>query len=146
MKKLIKKWNLWVHKQCTDDCSRRKVNICGYCSCTVHWTVTAFLQKRVKTKKEKKKKEQNAASHKRRRSLSAIQTSTIFVPFWYFFKLEGINYALAFELWHYDRLMVEVWNLGVFLKRTFYMVEDNLCMALRVSRNGLYSITKWKIL
>lgn len=62
-----------------------------------------------------------------------------------FFKLEGI-YTLAFKLWHYDRLMVEVWNLGVFLKRTFYMVEDNLYMALRASRNGLYSITKWKIL
>ena len=63
----------------------------------------------------------------------------IFVQFWYFFKLEGI-YTLAFKLWHYDRLMVEVWNLGVFLKRTFYMVEDNLYMALRVSRNGLYRV------
>ena len=39
-------------------CSLEKVNICGYCSCNSAWTVTAFLQKRVK--KKKKKKTQNA--------------------------------------------------------------------------------------
>ena len=74
MKKLIKN-EICVSVNSTQIyCSRRKVNICGYCSCTVHWTVTAFLPKRVK--KKKKKKNENTASPKRRRSLSAIQTST----------------------------------------------------------------------
>ena len=49
--KIDKKWNLWVHEQCKNHCSLKKVNICGYCLCNSVWTVTAFLQKRMKKKK-----------------------------------------------------------------------------------------------
>ena len=81
MKKLIKNEICGSVNSAQMHCSLGKVNICGYCSCTVHWTVAAFLQKRVKTKQKKKKKKneknENVASHKRRRSLSAIQASTM---------------------------------------------------------------------
>ena len=54
-----------------------KVNICGYCLCTVHWTVAAFLQKRVKTKKKKNENNENATSLNAD-AISAIQTSTLY--------------------------------------------------------------------
>ena len=41
--KVVEKWNLWIHEQCTmctDWLKKvRKVKLCGYCSCTVQWTV-----------------------------------------------------------------------------------------------------------
>ena len=55
MKKLIKNEICGSMNSAQMHCSLEKVNICGYCSCNSAWTVTAFLQKRVK-----KKKTQNA--------------------------------------------------------------------------------------
>ena len=88
MKKLIKNEICGSVNSARMHCSLGKVNICGYCSCTVHWTVAALLQKRVKTKKKKERKEQNAASHKRKRTLSAIQTSTKTTSFFWWVPLD----------------------------------------------------------
>ena len=48
--KIDKKWNLWVRKQCTDALFTEKSQ---HLRLTVHWTVAALLQKRVKKKKNK---------------------------------------------------------------------------------------------
>ena len=66
--KIDKKWNLWVHEQCMNALFNKKVNICGYCSCTVHWTVATFLQKTREKKKKKKKNEWKRNFTKRRRN------------------------------------------------------------------------------
>ena len=52
--KIDKKWNLWVHEQCTNALFTEKVNICGYCSLNSSRTPPKTREKK------KKKKEQNA--------------------------------------------------------------------------------------
>ena len=81
MKKLIKNEICGSMNSARMHCSLEKVNICSYCSCTVHWTVAAFLQKRVKTKKKKRKEKKRTKwmktqLHLNADAISAIQTST----------------------------------------------------------------------
>ena len=74
MKKLMKSEICGSINSAQIHCSLRKVNIYGYCLCTVYWTVAAFLQKCVK-KKKKNEKNENATSVNAD-AISAIQTST----------------------------------------------------------------------
>ena len=74
---------MWVHEQYTDalfiEKSQHLRLLFMYCSLnSSHIPPNTRENKKKKEKKRKKKerKEQNASSHKRRRSLSAIQTST----------------------------------------------------------------------
>ena len=62
----------------------RKVNICGYCSMNITWTVTAFLQNAWKKKKRTKTQNTDVGSKRRRESkhtlyfiLNIIQVSTL---------------------------------------------------------------------
>ena len=74
MKKLLKSEICGFMNNAQMHCSLGKVNICGYCSLNS----SRIPPKTRENKKKKKKNEKNeiAASPKRRRSLSAIQTST----------------------------------------------------------------------
>ena len=77
MKKLIKNEICGSVNSTQMHCSLGKVNICGYCSLNSSRAPPKTREnKKKKEKKKKERKEQNAASHKRKRTLSAIQTST----------------------------------------------------------------------
>ena len=76
MKKLLKSEIRGSMNSAQIHCSLRKVNICGYCSLNISRIPPKTHEN--KKKKKKNEKNKNTASHKRRRSLSAIQTSTIF--------------------------------------------------------------------
>ena len=75
--KVDKKWNLWVREQCTDALFTEKSQHLRplFMHCSLN---SSRIPPKTREKKEKKKNEknENAASPKRRRSLSAIQTST----------------------------------------------------------------------
>ena len=77
--KVAEKWNLWVYEQCTDALFTGKSQhlrlLFMHCSLNSSRIPPKTREKKRK-KKRKEKKNENAASPKRRRSLSAIQTST----------------------------------------------------------------------
>ena len=77
--KIDKKWNLLVHEQCTDVLfigkSQHLRLLFMHGSLNSSRTPPKTRENKKKNKK-KERKEQNAASHKRKRTLSAIQTST----------------------------------------------------------------------
>ena len=77
MKKLLKSEICGSIINAQMHCSPEKVNICGYCSLNSRRIPPKSREKEKKKKKKgKNEKNENAASPKRRRSLSAIQTST----------------------------------------------------------------------
>ena len=75
--KVAKKWNLWVHKRCTDALFTGKSQhlrlLFMYCSLNRNRIPPKTREK----KKKKNEKNENAASPKRWCSLSAIQTITV---------------------------------------------------------------------
>ena len=75
--KVDKKWNLWVREQCTDALFTEKSQHLRllFMHCSLN-SSRIPPKTREKKKKKKNEKNENAASPKRRRSLSAIQTST----------------------------------------------------------------------
>ena len=80
--KVTEKWNLWIHEQYTDALFTGKSQhlrlLFMDCSLNSSRIPPKTRENKKKKKKKKNEKNENAASHKRRRSLSAIQTSTIF--------------------------------------------------------------------
>ena len=78
--KVDKKWNLWVREQCTDALFTEKSQhlrlLFMHCSLNSNHIPPKTRENKKKKKKKKNENNENAASPKRRRNLSAIQTST----------------------------------------------------------------------
>ena len=104
--KIDKKWNLWVHEQCINalfiEKSQHLRLLVMHCSLNS----SAFLQKRVKKKKKRKKerKKEEWKERKRRRSLIAIQTSTIFFHLTFLQGLLNSSLPFFFFLFFFERM------------------------------------------
>ena len=107
--KIDKKWNLWVHKQCTNALFTGKSQHLRLLFMHFAWTVTAFLQKRVKKKKKKN------AKHKRWNAdvLSKLSLSLRLFVFEPFTSLNVSKFQplLFFHLVQHD--VTNIWTLKV---------------------------------
>ena len=72
--KVVEKWNLWAHEQCTDALLPWYTQPLWLLLMNNAWTVAALLPKTC----EKKKKKIETWIHKCKRSFSPIQTGTIY--------------------------------------------------------------------